>query len=83
MYALGFIGRTPGFWEIAIVLAIVLVLFGPKQLPKLARMFKDTTKELRDGRDEANKPAGSQEAAPAAAPETTPAQADVAEESKS
>ncbi|MCL2438332.1 MAG: twin-arginine translocase TatA/TatE family subunit [Coriobacteriia bacterium] len=63
MYALG-AGWTPGFWEIAIVLAIVLVLFGPKQLPKLARMFKDTTKELRDGMEDTSQPVEGQSAAP-------------------
>ncbi|MCL2402977.1 MAG: twin-arginine translocase TatA/TatE family subunit [Coriobacteriia bacterium] len=83
MYALGFIGRTPGFWEIAIVLAIVLLLFGPKQLPKLAKMFKDTKKELNSAMEDDKQPAA-EEATPASNPvaEASPAPAPAAEEPK-
>ena len=35
--------------EIIIVLVIVLVIFGPTQLPKLGKMFGKTMKGLRDG----------------------------------
>ena len=38
-----------GQWEIVIVLVIVLVIFGPKQLPKLGKMFGKTMKEVRSG----------------------------------
>lgn len=38
-----------GNWEIVIVLVIVLVIFGPKQLPKLGKMFGKTMKEVRSG----------------------------------
>ncbi len=35
--------------ELAIILLIVLVLFGPKQLPKLGKMFGKAMKDLREG----------------------------------
>jgi sec-independent protein translocase protein TatA len=37
--------------EIIIVLVIVLIIFGPSQLPKLAKMFGKTMKSVRDGMD--------------------------------
>jgi len=37
--------------ELAIILLIVLVLFGPKQLPKLGKMFGRAMKDLREGMD--------------------------------
>lgn len=43
--------------ELAIILLIVLVLFGPKQLPKLGKMFGKAMKDLREGmegKDEAD-----------------------------
>ena len=35
--------------HLLIVLAIVLVLFGPKQLPKLGKMIGQTMKGIQDG----------------------------------
>ncbi len=35
--------------EWLIVLAIVLLIFGPKQIPKLAKMFGKATKDFKDG----------------------------------
>lgn len=35
--------------ELIIILAIVLVLFGPKQIPKLSRMFGKAMKDVKDG----------------------------------
>jgi sec-independent protein translocase protein TatA len=37
--------------ELIIVLVIVLVIFGPSQLPKLAKMFGKTMKNVREGMD--------------------------------
>lgn len=42
----------PGGMEWVIVLAVVLLLFGPTQLPKLARMFGKSAKALKEGLDE-------------------------------
>ncbi len=35
-----------------IVLAIVLLIFGPKQIPKLAKMFGKATTEIKNGVEE-------------------------------
>jgi sec-independent protein translocase protein TatA len=43
-----------GGQELAIVLVIVLVLFGGSQLPKLARNLGKAQKEFKDGLDEGN-----------------------------
>lgn len=42
----------PGGMEWVIVLAIILLLFGPTQLPKLAKMFGKSAKALKDGLDQ-------------------------------
>jgi sec-independent protein translocase protein TatA len=39
----------PGGWEIIAILAVVLLLFGPSQLPKLAKTFGKSAKALKDG----------------------------------
>ena len=41
-----------GTTELLIILAIVLVLFGPKQLPKLTRMFGKGVRDVRKGMEE-------------------------------
>ncbi len=38
----------PGPTQILIILAIVLLIFGPKNLPKLARIFGGWFKEVKD-----------------------------------
>ncbi|MCL2882101.1 MAG: zinc ribbon domain-containing protein [Coriobacteriia bacterium] len=48
-------GLGPGETVIIIILIIVLfVIFGPKQLPKLGKMFGKTMKSVRTGLDEMN-----------------------------
>lgn len=37
--------------EIWVILIVVLVIFGPAQLPKLAKMFGKSAKALKDGID--------------------------------
>ncbi len=39
----------PGGWEVIAILAVVLLLFGPSQLPKLAKTFGKSAKALKDG----------------------------------
>lgn len=41
----------PGGWELWAILAVVLLLFGPTQLPKLAKMFGKSAKALKEGMD--------------------------------
>ncbi|MFI3170721.1 MAG: twin-arginine translocase TatA/TatE family subunit [Faecalibacterium sp.] len=38
--------------ELMIVLVIVVLVFGPKQIPKLAKMFGKATKDIKNGMDE-------------------------------
>ena len=37
-----------GVQELIIILIIVIIVFGPTQIPKLKKMFKKSTKELKD-----------------------------------
>ena len=39
----------PGVTELLIVLAVVIVIFGPTQIPKLAKMLGKSVKNLRAG----------------------------------
>lgn len=41
-----------GTQELLIVLIIVVLLFGPTQIPKLSRMFGKSVKNFRDGMSE-------------------------------
>ncbi len=49
---LGFFGYNVGFQELLIVLAIVLLLFGAKKLPDLARSLGRSLSEFKKGRAE-------------------------------
>ena len=44
-------------WELLVVLAVVALLFGSSQLPKLARSAGQASKEFRKGLDEGAKDA--------------------------
>jgi TatA/E family protein of Tat protein translocase len=39
----------PGHMEIVLILIIALVIFGPTQLPKLAKSIRESKKVLKDG----------------------------------
>ena len=39
----------PGMTELMVVLAIVIVLFGPTQIPKLTKMFGKSVKSFKEG----------------------------------
>lgn len=45
---LGKLGTT----ELLVILVIVIVIFGPKQLPKLSKMFGKTMKNFKEGMSE-------------------------------
>jgi len=51
----------PGGWEIIIVLFVALLIFGPKQLPKLANSLGRSITELKDGLKKINEPMDSEE----------------------
>ena len=61
MSTLGFIGSLGG-WEIAVILLFLLLFFGAKRIPELARgmgrgirEFKDATKEIKNEIEEGAK----------------------------
>lgn len=62
----------PGGWELWAILAVVLLLFGPTQLPKLAKMFGKSAKALKEGMNEGLSELDDADAAPKRAekPET-------------
>ena len=52
---IGFLGMNIGPTELLVVLAIVLVLFGGKKLPDLARSLGRSLGEFKKGKDEGEK----------------------------
>ena len=46
-----------GPWELVAILVVVLLLFGPKNLPKLGSALGKTVSNLRDGLNEGKKKA--------------------------
>ena len=52
---IGFMGLNVGPTELLVVLAIVLVLFGGKKLPDLARSLGRSLGEFKKGKDEGEK----------------------------
>ena len=68
--------------ELAIILVIVLVLFGPKQIPKLSRMFGKAMKDLREGMEGKDETSAEAPEAPTAIPAAKKEDGSVAEESK-
>lgn len=44
-----------GIMELLVILVIVLVLFGPKKLPELARGMGEAVKEFKKGQEELDK----------------------------
>jgi sec-independent protein translocase protein TatA len=53
VYKVPFIGP----WEIALILAIVLILFGPKKLPELAKSLGDAVRQYRTATEGGGGPA--------------------------
>ncbi len=41
---------VPGMWEIVIILVIIIVLFGAKKIPGLARGLGQSVKEFKDAK---------------------------------
>ena len=42
-----------GTQELIIILIVVIIIFGPTQIPKLTKMFGKSVKSFKDGMDEA------------------------------
>ena len=49
---LGFLPGTPGAMELLAVFALVLLLFGPKKLPEIARTIGKALRDLRHASDD-------------------------------
>lgn len=45
-----------GTTELIIILAIVILVIGPTQIPKLSKMFGKSVKEFRNGMEKEEKP---------------------------
>ena len=50
--------------ELIFILIVVLVIFGPKNLPKLGKSFGQTVKGIREGMEGEDKPATSTDGTP-------------------
>ena len=46
-----------GIQELIIILIVVIVIFGPTQIPKLSRMFGKSVKNFKEGMSEEEAPA--------------------------
>ena len=57
-----------GPWQILLVLAIILILFGGKKLPELAHSLGKSLNEFKRGKEEGDKPAAG---VPPPAPQVT------------
>jgi TatA/E family protein of Tat protein translocase len=44
---LGFLSGSPGMGELIVVFCVILILFGPRRLPEIARMIGRTLREIR------------------------------------
>ena len=63
-----------GPMELAVILLVVLVIFGPKNLPKLGSALGKTVKNVREGMEE-----GSGDSGPSSEPSVPPIEASDAE----
>lgn len=45
----------PGMMELGVIVFIVVLIFGPKQIPRLGKAFGDTIRNLRDAGRELTK----------------------------
>ena len=51
---LGFIGRL-GTTELLVILAIVIIVFGPKSIPQLSKMLGKSVKNFKKGMESTDK----------------------------
>ncbi|MCC5848707.1 MAG: twin-arginine translocase TatA/TatE family subunit [Verrucomicrobia bacterium] len=55
MYVTPFFAWTPSFPELAILLVVVVFLFGAKRLPELSRSVGKSISEFKKGKEEAER----------------------------
>ena len=65
--------------EIGVILIVAVVIFGPKNLPKLGSAIGKTVKNVREGMEEDDEPSA-ESSAPAAEPQVSKASSDPADE---
>ena len=65
-----------GPWQILLVLAIILILFGGKKLPELAHSLGKSLNEFKKGKEEGEKPSESAQVAAAPQPQQVEAKSD-------
>jgi sec-independent protein translocase protein TatA len=53
----------PGFWQVIIVIAVVVILFGAKKIPELARSLGKAKGEFKKGLVDGEKESDDEEAA--------------------
>lgn len=70
---IAFLGGSIGGWELLVVAVVVLVLFGPKRIPEIAKTIGKVTAQLRgaaqDFRDQISKAAEEPPPAPGSLPD--------------
>lgn len=62
-------GGRIGFWEIALIVLVLLVFFGPKKLPELGKAIGSSLKEFKKATKEMQETINEEEARPAKATE--------------
>ena len=62
-----------GFWEIAVILGVALIIFGPAKLPELARSLGRGLREFRKATDDFKRTIDTEMYAPEPEPERKPA----------
>lgn len=70
-----------GTQELIIILIVVIIIFGPTQIPKLTKMFGKSVKSFKDGMDEAADEVPAEKKAPKAKAAKSAAASDDEEES--
>jgi len=72
-----------GTQELIIILIVVIIIFGPTQIPKLTKMFGKSVKSFKDGMDEAAETVADDEKAVKSQQAKTGKKAEAADEKES
>ena len=72
-----------GTQELIIILIVVIIIFGPTQIPKLTKMFGKSVKSFKDGMDEATETVADDEKAVKSQQAKTGKKAEAADEKES
>ena len=72
-----------GTTELIVILIVVIIIFGPTQIPKLTKMFGKSVKSFKDGMDEATETVADDEKAVKSQQAKTGKKAEAADEKES